>query len=231
MLYASSSTLYLTLSYFIFQLLKFHLSSKQHFHLTEMGNKRDRRSSKAQSPSLENDLSASENETSQGNETNIETLSNFENVGSARKRETPLVNGSENEDEIQVWTQRITEKTNKEVSDLREEMNEKLEKILKAMKSSRKAQFVTNRRNQEQNTPQAATSKNKNTKDDEANASEPEDQENEIQDSPFRPSNMNEFKTPMKPLNLQNIDLNDSVVINEDRIGEYYHNIGVYNDF
>ena len=133
---------------------------------------------------------------------------------------TPLVSGSQNEDEIQVWTQRKTEKTNKEVSDLREEMNEKLEKILKAMKSSRKAQSVTNRRYQEQNTPQAATSKNKNTKDDEANVSEPEDQENKIQDSPFRPSNMNEFKTPMKPLNIQNIDLIESVVINKDRIRE-----------
>ena len=50
-----------------------------------MGNKKNRRSRHAQSPSLERDLSASESETSKNNETFIETLSKFENVGSARE--------------------------------------------------------------------------------------------------------------------------------------------------
>ena len=71
-----------------------------------------------------------------------------------------------------------------EVPDLWKEMNEKLEKMLKEMKNSRRAQSVPSKRHQEQNTPQVGTSKNTNNKDDEANASEPEDQENEIQDSP-----------------------------------------------
>ena len=34
---------------------------------------------------------------------------------------------------------------------------------------------------------------------------------------------MNELKTPMQPLNIQNIDLNDSVIINENSTGEDYH--------
>ena len=34
---------------------------------------------------------------------------------------------------------------------------------------------------------------------------------------------MNELRTPMQPLNTQNIDLNDSVIKNENRIGEDYH--------
>ena len=59
--------------------------------------------------------------------------------------------------------------------------------------------------------------------DGEENASEPENQECEIQDNPFRPSNMNELRTPIQPLIIQNIDLNDSVVINEDRTQEDYH--------
>ena len=58
---------------------------KQHFHLTEMGNKRNRISRQAQSPQLEGDLNASEVGTSQGNETSIETLRNFENISSVRK--------------------------------------------------------------------------------------------------------------------------------------------------
>ena len=75
------------------------------------------------------------------------------------------------------------------------------------------------------NTPQAGTSINTKNKDDEANAYEPEDQETEIHDSTFRPSNINEFKTQMQPLNIQNIDLNDSMVANEDHIRDDYHNI------
>ena len=55
------------------------------------------------------------------------------------------------------------------------------------------------------------------------NASEPENQECEIQDNPFRPSNLNKLRTLIQPLSMQNIDLNDSVVINEDRTGEDYH--------
>ena len=59
--------------------------------------------------------------------------------------------------------------------------------------------------------------------DGEENASEPENQECEIQDNPFRPSNLNELRTPIQPLGIQNIDLNDSLVINEDRTVEDYH--------
>ena len=167
-------------------------------------------------------MSASEVETSQCNETTIET-SKFENVDSVREGEAALVSGSQNEDKMQVWTQRITDKTNKEVSDLRKEMNEKLEKMLEEVKNSTRAQSLASRRYQEQNIPQVGTSKNINNRDDEENASEPEGQEIEIQDNPFTPSNMNELKTPMQPPIIQNIDLNDSVIINENRAEEDYH--------
>ena len=62
-------------------------SPKQHFNLTKTGNKRNKRSRRGQSPSLERELSTSEIETSQGNETVIETLCNFENVSSVRNEE------------------------------------------------------------------------------------------------------------------------------------------------
>ena len=57
----------------ISNLLKFFFCNKQRFHLTEMGNKSNRRPGQAQSPSLERNLSTSEIETSQRNETTIET--------------------------------------------------------------------------------------------------------------------------------------------------------------
>ena len=194
-----------------------------HFNLAKTGNKRNRRSRRGQSPSLERELSASEIETSQGNETVIETLSNFENVSSVRDEEIALDSGTQNENEMQIWTQRITDKTNKEVTNLRKEMDEKLEKILKEMKNNRRTQSVPNRRYREQNTPRAGTSKYISNEDGEENASETENQECEIQDHPFRPSNSNELRTPMQFLSIQNVDLNDSVVINEDRTQEDYH--------
>ena len=91
------------------------------------------------------------------------------------------------------------------------------------MKNNRRTQSVPNRRNREQNTPKAGTSKYISNEDGEENASEPENRECEIQGNPFRPSNLNELRTPMQPLSIQTIDLNDSVVINEDRTGEDYH--------
>ena len=108
-------------------------------------------------------------------------------------------------------------------------MDEKLEKILKKKKNNRRTQSVPNRRYREQNTPRAGTSNYTNNEDGEENASEPENQECEIQGNPFRPSNLNELETPIQPLSIQNIDLNDSVVINEDRTEEDYHTNDVQN--
>ena len=104
-------------------------------------------------------------------------------------------------------------------------MDEKLEKILEEMKNNRRTQSVPNRRYREQNTSKAGTSKYISNEDGEENASEPENQECEIEVNPFRPSNLNELRTPMQPLSIQNIDLNDSVVINEDHAQEDYHNL------
>ena len=84
-----------------------------------MGNKRNGRSKRGQSPSLERELSTSEIETSQGNETVIETSSNFGNVSSIRNEEIALDSGTQSENEMQIWTQRISDKTNKEVANLR----------------------------------------------------------------------------------------------------------------
>ena len=67
-----------------------------------MGNRRNRRSRRGQSPSLERELSTSEIETSRGNETVIETLSNFENVSSVRDEEKTLDSGTQNENELQI---------------------------------------------------------------------------------------------------------------------------------
>ena len=170
-----------------------------------MGNKRIRRSRRGQSPSLERELSTSEIESSQGNETVIETLSNFENVSSVRNEEITLDSRTQNENEMQIWTQRISDKTNEEVANLRKEMDENLEKILREMKNSRRTQSEPNRQYREQDTPRSGTSKYIDNEGDEENASGPENQECEVQDNPFRPSNLNELRTPIQPLSTQTL--------------------------
>ena len=197
------------------------LLSNEQFNLIEVGNKR--KSRQAQSPSLQTDLSTSEVGTSQGTETIIETLSNFGNVDSAMEEESALASGSLNENNIQFWTQGITDKTKREMSELRKEMNDKLERVLKEMKKNRGTQSEPNRRYREKNALQIGTSKNTKSIGGEAHASDAEIQQNEIRDSPSRPSKVKELRTPMQNLNIQSIELNDSVVINEDRTGEDYH--------
>ena len=54
----------------------------------------------------------------------IETLSNFQNVSPVRDIAAVLDNGIQNENELQVWTQRITDKTNKNMSKFRKKMKE-----------------------------------------------------------------------------------------------------------
>ena len=57
-------------------------------------------------------MSTSEAEVSQGNETMTETLRNFDNDSSVRDREAVLIDPRQNENEMQVWTQRVTNNTN-----------------------------------------------------------------------------------------------------------------------
>ena len=70
----------------------------------------------------------------------IETLSNFENVSSVRDREAVLFDGTQNEIEMQVWTQRKTGTTNREMSELKRETEENLEKTIREVKSKKRTQ-------------------------------------------------------------------------------------------
>ena len=78
-------------------------------------------------------------------------------------------------------------------------MVEKLEKILKEVKNNRRTHSVPGRRYREQNTHKAGNSKYVDNEGDEENASETKNKECEIEDNRFRPSNLNELRTPIQP--------------------------------
>ena len=139
-------------------------------------------------------MSTSEAEASQGYETMIETLSNFD-VSSARKREAVLIDTTKNEKEMQVWTQRVTDNKNREKAELREEMNEKM---MRELKKHKRMHTVPNRKSNWQATSRIETPKSINNNDGETNASDIEDQESRIQYNNCRPSETNERRTPIQ---------------------------------
>ena len=89
----------------------------------------------------------------------IETLSAFDNVSSVRNRETVLIDPTQNENEMHMWTQRVTDNTKREMAGLRKEMNQKLEmkKMMREVKISRRTQPVSNRKNNDKTTSRIET--------------------------------------------------------------------------
>ena len=125
----------------------------------------------------------------------IETLSNFDNVSSVRDREAVLIDPTQNENEIQVWTQRVTNYTNQETAELRKEVNEKLERMMRELKNSRRTQSIPRRKDNEQTTSRIEMPKHMNNGDGEINASNTKNQAKRIQDKLFRPPEINELRT------------------------------------
>ena len=125
---------------------------------------------------------------------------------------------------MQVLTQRLTDKTSKEESELRKEMNEMLEKMISGMKNSRSLQSASSRKYYGITTSKLETPNSVNKEDGEIKASDTDDEENEIQNYSFRPSGINELRTPIPPVYIQKLDLDDTVIVNIDRTGEDYHN-------
>ena len=85
-----------------------------------MGNERNRKRDVDNHHHLR-EIRAPEAEASQGIENLIETLGNFDYVSSVRNREAALVDTTQKENEMQMWTQRVTDNTNGEMAELRKE--------------------------------------------------------------------------------------------------------------
>ena len=109
----------------------------------------------------------------------------------------------------------MTDRTNKELSQLRKEMIEKSEKLMREVKNNKRTQSVPNKRNYEQNTPKMEN-QNTNNEDGKTNASNVDNRENRTQDNPFRPSELNELRSHFQPIYIQNFDSDDAVIMDED---------------
>ena len=135
----------------------------------------------------------------------IETLSSFDNVSSVEGRKAVSIDASENENEMQVLTQRLADNANRDLAELGNEMNEKLEKMFREVENIKTMQSISNEKNCEKSLSKVETPNRTNNKDGEINASDTDNQENEIGNN-LRPSGTNELRTSVQPISLQYLD-------------------------
>ena len=103
-----------------------------------MGNKRSRRSRRLETPSPERELNETQVETStQGNITLTNAESNTHGNLDNDELRNQLIEPSQLSNEIQAWTENFEQKNNDRITKMREEMENKLDAILKEIKSNK----------------------------------------------------------------------------------------------
>ena len=196
-----------------------------------MGNKRNRRSRRADSQSQDKQDSIFEGD-EQGNQILDDFQNNSENVFPNRNLEVEttetnrnlaqLREPSETSNEIQVWTERMSQENRSQINEIRQEMNSKFEMLLQEIKENRSVSAITNPRSEVGENPPLNPTSSRNTMSEVENASNKKTR-NEIQDTPFRSSEMIELRQPVEPINLHETGLDDTLIINEGPRGAEHH--------
>ena len=189
-----------------------------------MGNKRNRRSRRLETPSPDREVEVTQIETPRtGNEALVD-LSNvvLENLGGISS-ENQLTEPSQMSNEMQNWTQIVERKNNDRIEKMREEMENKLEAILREIKSNKSASTVTNPRSDINEMRENQPSGSKLSKSIGVRASNNEDSDSENDDYPLRASKMKDLKHPARPLVETETDLDQTIHSNEESEGEDYH--------
>ena len=154
-----------------------------------MGNKRNRRSRRLETPSPEREEKRTRVDSP---ETGNMTLTNSnlnvdENLGGPNLG-IQLVEPSQASSEIQAWTEIFEQKNNDRIEKLREEMENKLDTILKEIKSNRSHSTVTNPRSQVNGAEDMQPSGSRSKESIGVHASNIENSEPEDEDNPIRAS-------------------------------------------
>ena len=190
-----------------------------------MGNKRNRRSRRLETPSPEREGNRTRVDSPEtGNMTLTNSNSNVdENLGGLNLG-SQLVEPSQTTSEIQAWTEIFEWKNNDRIEKMREEMENKLDTILKEIKSNRSQSTVTNPRSQVNETEDMRPSGSRSKEPIGVHASNIENSEPEDEDNPIRASKMTELKHPAKPLFRSESDIDVTIHSDEESdIEEDYH--------
>ena len=166
-----------------------------------MGNRRNRRSRRLGTLSPERSVERTQVETPNTGKitlTNPDTVVQ-ENLGEYNIGEQ-LTEPSQISTEIQAWTQIFEQKNNDRIEKMREEMDNKLETILREIKSNKSVSIVTNPRSENDEIQNTQPTGSKGNKSRGVHASNNENSETEDEDFPLKASKMKDLKHPAKPL-------------------------------
>ena len=181
-----------------------------------------------ETPSPERELNETQVETStQGNITLTNTESNTQGNLDNDELRSQLIESSQLSNEIQARTENFEQKNNDRITKMREEMENKLDAILKEIKSNKSVFTVTNPRCEMNDIQNMQPSGSKTNRSIGVHASHIYYSESENDDYPLQASKMRDLKHPAKPLFRSESDVD--VIIHSDEESEVedvedYHN-------
>ena len=182
-----------------------------------MGNKRSRRSRRLETPSPEGERERTQVETSiTGNETLTNSNTDVQEDLSENNSGNRLTEPSRISDEIQVCTQIMEQKNDDKTEKMRQEMDNKLEAILKEIKSNKIASAQTNPMSDVNEIQGSQPSGSKTNRSIEVCASNIENSDCENDDYPLRTSKRKDLKHPAKPLFQNESDVDVTIRSNEE---------------
>ena len=193
-----------------------------------MGNKRSRRSRRLATPSPERGPNETLVETpTEGNitltNTDPNTQENLDDVGIRSQ----LIEPSQLSNKIQSWTENFEQKNNDRIAKMREEMENKLDAILKEIKSNKSVSTVTNPRSEENTIQNMQPSGSKTIGSIGVHASYNNNSDSENEDYPLRASKMRDLKHPAKPIFRSESDVDVTIHSDEESdaesLDEDYH--------
>ena len=193
-----------------------------------MGNKRSRRSRRLATPSPEREVSETRVDSSEtGNITLTNSNLNVQENLSEPNLENQLREPSQISDEIQVWTQIVERKNTERMEKMREEMDNKLEAILKEIKNNKGASMTTNPRSDINEIQEPQPSGSRIDPPIGVHASNKENSDSENDDYPLRASKMKDLKHSAKPLFRSESDVDVTIHSDEESEAEIenYHKI------
>ena len=176
-----------------------------------MGNKRNRRSRRVESQSSDRDENISETSFTQGNATLVDVFENVKNVFD-RNLGSELTEPSQISNEIEAKTQRLSEQNYHKMTQIEQQLNSKLEEILKEIRTNKENNLVDDGEDAEDNRPSTSNSINRYLR--KKHASNNEIDKNRYQDNRFQSSEMQELRQPSTPFGVANATLDNTITIN-----------------
>ena len=179
-----------------------------------MGNRRNRRTRRADSQSPDRDENTSETSFTRGNTTLTNVSENVNNVFD-RNLGSEITEPSQISNEIEVISQRLAEQNNNKMTQIEEQLNNKFEEILKEIRTNRNYNTTTDEEDVERSQPGPSNSKNRSLRNKHASNTMLDRDKN--QDDRFYSSEMSELRQPYTPLGIANETLDETILINENR--------------